>query len=86
MGFDECIDGRGMSHCCGVTSWHVNVGITSSSGILCCLSFLSGLLSREPIYVYEANIEVDGTVTDNQANCYQVKREDIILPDTTSHL
>ncbi|EDL25106.1 mCG67940, isoform CRA_a, partial [Mus musculus] len=30
-----------------------------------------GLLSREPIYVYEANIEVDGTVTDNQANCYQ---------------
>lgn len=77
MWFAECTDGRGMSHYRRVTSWPVNVGI------LCCFSFLSGLLSREPIYVYEANIEVDGTVTDNQANCYQVKREDIILSNTT---
>lgn len=83
--------GRNM-YLCGMSvqmtgKCHTRVKWLHGSGIWCRLSFLSGLLSREPIYIYEENTEeVEGAVTDNQANCYQVKRKNIILPNRTFHL
>lgn len=49
MRFDECSDDREMSHCRGVTSWHVNVGIKAALGFyavfLSCQAFFLESLS-----------------------------------------